>query len=197
MVLISRKFAMLLQEYNIINDNELEIYIYSFYSIISYIVESLMLLFIGALLKEYIKALIFVLVFPSLRKHTGGYHANTKVRCVVLSIVLFNIYILVSKLIINNLEIYYFCLYCINIIYLVVIYMISPVSTSQKELSQEVIIRNRNISIIQGYVLFLFSFAISGIQRDIVTSLLIIQLEVLILMIVLKIRRIMYEKDGV
>lgn len=189
MVLISQKLAMLLRRHDIINDNDLEIYSYSFYSIISYIAESILLLLIGILLKEYIKALIFVIIFPALRKHTGGYHANTKVKCIILSVILFILYIFIAKLIVVNSNAYYFSMYLISTIYLIVVYEMSPARTPQKKLSQEIAVYNRKVSLVQGCVLFLFSCAIAGIQRNIISSLVTIQLEVATLVIVSNIGR--------
>lgn len=65
--------------------DELEVYSYGFFILISHIVYFIICLIFGLLFKCVVESLVFLTLFHSIRKYAGGYHAKTEVRCEIIS----------------------------------------------------------------------------------------------------------------
>lgn len=78
---ISAYLTALLIKEQIITRTEKEIYEYGFEITIANLINGLIILCVGSGLHLFIEAILFYLVFVSLRFFSGGYHANSYIRC--------------------------------------------------------------------------------------------------------------------
>lgn len=65
----------------------LEIYIYGFELIISSIIETSALLLVGFLIGKFVETMLFLFSFSSVRFFSGGYHANSYLKCFAVTLV--------------------------------------------------------------------------------------------------------------
>lgn len=63
-----------------------EIYVYGFELLISSIIETGALLFVGFLIGKFIETILFLFSFSSIRFFSGGYHANSYIKCFVVTL---------------------------------------------------------------------------------------------------------------
>ena len=78
---ISAYLTALLIKEQIITRTEKEIYEYGFEITIANLINGLIILCVGSGLHLFIEAILFYLIFVSLRFFCGGYHANSYTRC--------------------------------------------------------------------------------------------------------------------
>lgn len=65
----------------------LDIYVYGFELIISSIIETSALLLVGFLIGKIIETMLFLFSFSSIRFFSGGYHANSYLKCFAVTLV--------------------------------------------------------------------------------------------------------------
>lgn len=65
----------------------LEIYVYGFELIISSIIETGALLLVGFLIGKFVETILFLVSFSSIRFFSGGYHANSYLKCFAVTLV--------------------------------------------------------------------------------------------------------------
>ena len=89
---------------SVCNDSDkipLDIYIYGFELLVSSVIETISLLLIGLLTGKIIDTIIFIISFSSIRVFSGGYHANSYLKCFIVTVayyllVLFSAYIMLA-----------------------------------------------------------------------------------------------------
>lgn len=81
----AKSIANKLNDNNIIESDDLDIYIYGLQMMISGIVKSIGFFLIAWLLGWIPEALAFIVTFSSLRVHAGGYHADTYLKCFLIT----------------------------------------------------------------------------------------------------------------
>ena len=89
---------------SVCNDSDkipLDIYIYGFELLVSSVIETISLLLIGLLTGKLIDTIIFIISFSSIRVFSGGYHANSYLKCFIVTVayyllVLFSAYIMLA-----------------------------------------------------------------------------------------------------
>ena len=89
---------------SVCNDSDkipLEVYIYGFELLVSSVIETISLLLIGLLTGKLIDTIIFIISFSSIRVFSGGYHANSYLKCFIVTVayyllVLFSAYIMLA-----------------------------------------------------------------------------------------------------
>lgn len=93
---ISNKISLALLKSNAINQDELNVYAYGIQllilSVIDWCITFLFMLLIG----EIYLSIAYLSVFFILRKHCGGYHAETHIRCILISNTVYIISVLIS-----------------------------------------------------------------------------------------------------
>lgn len=85
-----------------IKAEDIAIYKYGFRILIDVVVDSAVLLLIGILLHQTLKCLIFMIVFSSVRMYSGGYHARTKPRCIMITCLMLILEIVLSNLVLRT-----------------------------------------------------------------------------------------------
>lgn len=138
-----------------ITEDERELYIYGFFMLLSHIMYFVLACIFGILFKCFIESIIFYIAFQFIRRYAGGYHAATETRCEILS----TLSIIASIGIIKLSKIYDFktTLLIITLISVVIIFILCPLDTPEKPLTEKEFKYFRKISWI---ILLVISIAI-------------------------------------
>ncbi len=78
---LGKSISLFLCRKNIIDEEEADIYQYGFESILSTILGFIITLLIGVILKMVIMSIIYYGIFVAVRQMTGGYHADSYLKC--------------------------------------------------------------------------------------------------------------------
>lgn len=97
---LSYKFANILVNNEIVESEDFEIYRYGFETLIYFIVNISVALFIGIIFDRFIHTVIFLSCYCTLRQFTGGYHARNYKECTLTFAVIYLITIFSAKFII-------------------------------------------------------------------------------------------------
>ena len=97
MRILSACVADLLAEHKFISKEKVEICRYGLENLITSFLEILSILVLSIIFNNVVCTIIFLASFISLRRYTGGYHASTKLRCYVVLLVIYLIFILIIK----------------------------------------------------------------------------------------------------
>lgn len=106
------------------------------YIMITKLVFTIIMLIIGILTDSFIESIIFMLSFTLIRQYGGGYHAETKSKCFVLSVLSFLVGLVIIKLS-ARIPIISMILWVISGISAVYIFCKSPVDTKNKRLDED------------------------------------------------------------
>lgn len=138
-----------------ITEDERELYIYGFFMLLSHIMYFVLACIFGILFKCFIESIIFYIAFQFIRRYAGGYHAATETRCEILS----TLSIIASIGIIKLSKIYDFktTLLIITLISMIIIFILCPLDTPEKPLTEKEFKYFRKISWI---ILLMISIAI-------------------------------------
>lgn len=117
----------------VISDDEKELYDYGLFMIISYIVFFLISILFGIVLDIPFSSILFYISFCLVRNFAGGIHANSEIKCNIIT----TVSILISEILIKVFIDY--SLVNISFVMLIIssicLCVIKPISTSQKEIS--------------------------------------------------------------
>lgn len=141
---ISEFITDILIEGNAIKNEERNLYLYCFGTLIEMTANLITTLIIGALLGKIVAALIFMLIFIPLRSTAGGYHCETAGKCYLLSMAVYLSVILTYDFV-SVAPSYVFALVCV--FDLTAIIILSPVVSPNKPFTAKEKIKNRQISI--------------------------------------------------
>ena len=144
---ISKRIANFLLFNNVINKEEIDVYIYRYEMILSSLIDFMIVLITSILFNEFIYMTSFFVMFVSTRLYTGGYHADTFLKCKLVFITLCLIMVGLSEIALN-LSIVIPSL----IMFIVTVYHLSPVENKNKIISKEAKIKYRNISVILSII---------------------------------------------
>lgn len=87
-----------------------EHYVYALITMIERIFTLASIIGLGLILKEFAATIIFLLVFMSLRIHTGGYHAKESWQCYLESLLIYILVISLNPVIAEHMRVTYVCL---------------------------------------------------------------------------------------
>lgn len=128
-----------------VDDEMAEVYKYGIEIIVSSLINFLLILISSLILGDLLAGIVFMTLFVLLRSYTGGYHAETYLRCNIAFIVTFLAVFFVAR-IVSNLN----CNEVIGLILLgtayIPIWIFAPVKNRHKYLSKEKIHLSRIIS---------------------------------------------------
>lgn len=143
-----------------ISKEDYELYSYGFETLISFIVNIIVILFIGFVFDKFGQTLLFLACYCPIRQFTGGYHANSYRNCLLLFILIF----LINMCILNNLVYKNFNEIVIGLTFIscIGIYLLAPVEHRDNPLSNEDKRHYKKVAI--TLVSIVFIFAIIGIN---------------------------------
>lgn len=156
---LSNIVARYLLRERIIEEKNLPVYSYGFEIIISTMVGVVLVLLIGLLTSSLVDAIFFYCLFVGLRFFTGGYHADTHLRC-KLTLVLCYLLMLVME---RALEPIYtpFLNMGIQIFYMIIVFLLAPVEHLNAPMTDEETKKNRMIAIVMAFVMLVTTMMLS------------------------------------
>lgn len=118
-----------------ITEDDRELYIYGLFMLLSQIMYFSLSVIFGLLFQCIIESVIFYIAFQFIRRYAGGYHAKTETSCEIFS----TLSILGSIWIIKLSKIYHFhfVLLFITLFSTVCIFILCPLDTPEKSLSEK------------------------------------------------------------
>ncbi len=187
--------ALFLYKNNIIDKEKIEVCQYGFEIIVSTIIGFLLVLTSGIILGEIAEAILFYCLFVGVRFFTGGYHANTHFKCKLTLLTCCLFVLISSKYLLTSIILQVVLL----IIYLITVFLFSPIEHINAPLTAEEKARNRKMSIIMAITLTILS--LSGYKCfpkiAIVSSLTLFVIAILIIIPKIQERRkMLYEKSN-
>lgn len=158
-----------------------DVYTYGLELLISFIISTSIILVIGLAINRIAETLIYFLVFISLRQFSGGYHADTHIRCKISTVLTYVLIIVLSE--VTRLSIpHYILLFLLAMILL----LQGPVENPNKPMTSHQHNRNKVINIVIFLLLFSISLSMFLLQYKMHSVLYYSLLSVLLLMIVAK-----------
>ncbi len=163
---ISKKISIALLKSNAINQEELNVYAYGIQLLIMSILDWCITFLFMFLIGEIYLSIIYFLVFFLLRKHCGGYHAKTHIRCLLAS----NIVYIVSMIISANMryENFIILLFIGEIINFIMIYKYAPAEHCNKPITPSELKRHKKMGRIFNSSISVIALilALNGLNQD-------------------------------
>ncbi len=130
---LSQHIAAGLARSSVIQDEDIELYAYGFYVLISKLLFLIISLILGVILNIVLESLVFYVSFSIIRAYAGGVHADKEWKCFVYTTIALLICALGIKVLINLKPTVLFAV--ILMISSLIIIIISPLDTKEKPLS--------------------------------------------------------------
>ena len=170
---LSKMIADFLLGKNVISKENIDIYVYGYETIILGIIDLFIIITVGLIFDQLISMLIFFIMFISIRLYTGGYHANTILKCKIVFIS-----ICISVIFLVELKFPYFLYILMILLYLITSFFLAPIENYNKPLTSEEQTKYRRISIAMSLfwsavALFSYFFAIKVCTTITITALFI------------------------
>ena len=86
---------------NVIKEEEKEIYHYGYETLIYSIQQMMLILALGMIMNRKIETFTFLMVFVSMRKYTGGYHARSRLGCTFMTVVCYLMVLVLGEWLMN------------------------------------------------------------------------------------------------
>lgn len=144
---ISEKLANFLLSKNVIEKSEIDIYVYGYEVLISSLVDFLIIIAIGYIFNRIIAMLLFFIMFVSVRLYTGGYHAETFLKCKIVFV-----FICISIILLSKMDLPFITVILIMLLYNAASALITPVENINKPLNDNEKLKYRKISIILSII---------------------------------------------
>ena len=166
---ISKKLASYLCRKNIIDKDKKEIYQYGYEVLISGLIGFAIVIILGILMNRFIESLLFLGVFVPVRQLTGGYHADSYLKCNIVFTVVFLVVMLVTEAMVSTISIIYMII--LTAVFMLAVYEFAPMENPNKPLDENQIVSaiisftsivvyfmNRRIAILMAMTLFSIAF---------------------------------------
>lgn len=136
---------------NNINEDETDtvknqIYLYGIELCISSIINIILIVCVGAVLGCFVESLIFLICFISLRQFTGGYHADTYLKCNLFFVITFVFVISLTKFTIVRLSLPWIIIRII--ITTVIVALLAPIKNHHKHIGKKLQMKSKFISVL-------------------------------------------------
>ena len=180
---ISKRIAVGLSRSSVIAEEDIDLYTYGFFSLLSKLLFFLVTAFFGILLKITVESILFYVLFSLLRTYAGGIHADKEWKCLCFTTIAMFLSVLGIKLLI------YFKPTIISILMLtissIIIIILSPLNTKEKTLSNCERKRYKKIShfIILIYIIIIIIFFNLGFYKYYYSIMVALVLESILLLI--------------
>lgn len=186
--LLSNKITDFLYKKEVISQEQKEVYIYGFTVLFLNILDILIILTLGILIERYLDTIVFLMVFGITRQYTGGYHAKTVSKCLVVYMLIYLaiMFLSSSNVILVNGAIFQILL-CIVYIIAVIIY--APIQNDNKVISNVERKKYKTISIVSAICISTISVIVYGIFPTMAITISLTLFAVTILMILVVIRK--------
>jgi len=146
--------ARRLLRHQVIQEELLDVYIYGFELLLSFLFTTLLIISIGLIFQKGLVTIVFLVVFIFLRSYSGGYHASKYYVCTLVTIGVYSIVMLLSHFLIVNIVAYPF----LGVLGLIALLVWAPIEIPNKEITPKRKTIYKYVSI--GFFL---TFLVSGI----------------------------------
>lgn len=192
---ISKRISSNLLKSNAINQDELNVYAYGIHLLVLSIIDWSITFLLMLLMGEIYLSIAYLVVFFALRIHCGGYHAESHIRCIMISNIVYVISVLTSaNMPCRNFQILFLIGELIN---LWLLYFFSPVEHPNKQITPSELKRHKKLGKIINVVATMF--AIGFMLRDMkqyACVILMAQLSVSIAVVLQRIKNRMREEES-
>lgn len=141
---------------NIIYEEDKEIYLYGLQLIISTVIGIALIMLLGILINKIYLSIAFLISFISIRMYSGGYHANSYLKCNLTLIALYLLTISATMFTPTTYIIKTSLIMTISTIYIIIKF--APVDNKNKRLTENQKKKNKQITLF-----ILFSYYLIGI----------------------------------
>ena len=171
------------------NDYEVEYYRYGIEVALSSLLNLAIIIIIGIISMHIIESLIFLIVFIFVRQVTGGYHADTYLKCNLYLCLSFVLLLISYDFFSNNNNVY--LVTAINIVSLLIISIFSPVENKNKPIAKANRKGLKIKSIVFSIIISIISIILhcKSIKYGSILSLILLLISMLIIVAKLKERR--------
>ncbi|MBO5426535.1 MAG: accessory gene regulator B family protein [Lachnospiraceae bacterium] len=181
--MISDMMAFYLLNKKLITEDELPIYKYGLSAFVNSFSQIILLFLLGLCYGVISETVSFLLVFILTRRFTGGYHADTKLKCLLLGVFMWFIATSMSKVSLSLNAI--LILYLVIVIFSVVItFKYAPVEHRNKPLSKSVYLQNKklgrictSVCLVIGILMYFIDVSVS---RTIMMTIFLVSILILI-----------------
>lgn len=132
---ISKKIAEFLCSKNIIEKDKKEVYQYGYEVLVSGLTGFIIVLVLGLFMNRFVDSLLFLAVFVPVRQLTGGYHADSYLKCNIVFTAVYLIVMLVSETM--KLEISLLYMGIMLVLYILAVYEYAPMENPDKPLDAD------------------------------------------------------------
>lgn len=183
---ISKNAAVFFIKNNLIQEDEIDIYIYGLQLIISSILGISIILFLGIISERLTDSLIFLFCFIILRQYSGGYHANSYLKCNLYFITIF----LLTEFVVIYTQSEYIDALTVGLVCIsfVIMLRLAPIDNINKKLSNSQKLKNKKITIIIFIILITISIFMKVNDVNYYYNIAVAILSVTALMIIQKIK---------
>ena len=178
MEIISELFVRQFINRQIISPDKKEIYKTGLNLIIADIINFTLVLAIGVITKSFISGCIYLIMFWTLRRFSGGFHAKTYGVCRLVTLGTYILILLISMIINNYLLI---CTFICDLITIITMIVFAPIRHPNKELTENEVKANKLFSVVVTifYVTISIILTIIGRKEGIVIALVLLAISVL------------------
>ena len=185
---LGKSISLFLCRKNIIDEEEADIYQYGFESILSTILGFIITLLMGVVFMMGLMSVIYYLIFVTVRQMTGGYHADSYLKCnITFSLVTFFV-LGMTKLLCAS-QMYSLMVHLLLlIISAICIWRFSPVENPNKTLTPEQKSRNHKAAMIILLALCILSSALYALKNEyaVLIALTLFSISILIIIAIMK-----------
>lgn len=128
----SKSLVDVLIKYNAVDSSLMEVYVYGYEVMISGIFDLLITIIIGVIAGKLTNAMLFFFVFVTVRIFTGGYHANSYIKCKIVYVS-----ILICVITLSDFQFDIFTLIFIALFFVVIVFLTAPAENENKSLSND------------------------------------------------------------
>ena len=129
-----------------ISDTEKELYLYGFFIVIAQILYFVITIIMGVLMDIVLLSAVFYISFQFIRRYAGGIHASSELKCEIISITsIFICLLCVKSNVMFDIQIPTLIL---TVVASIVIFVLCPLDTPEKPLTEKELRYFRKISII-------------------------------------------------
>ncbi|BCJ92457.1 accessory gene regulator [Anaerocolumna cellulosilytica] len=183
---MANRFALRIADFlcrnNTIQHEDKEIYVYGFEILFSNIVNFILIMVMGLLLKQFHHALLFYIVFVVTRSYCGGYHASTYMKCNITFVGTFIVTVIASNMIYPTISFVYLIVFLA--IYVGCVLEYAPIDNVHKRLTEEEKGRYRKISILISVFWTVTVFVLYFLSKHYATTLTLTLVMIAMLMLI-------------
>lgn len=143
---IAGNIAALLTANGIIQEDDTDKCRYGLEIFISSLLELTSILFISIFMNNFLETLLFFAAFIPLRVYAGGYHADTQIKCYIVSLGVYGLFTMLMRIMPTSW--YTIIIYISIAMSLIIVLMLAPVRHTNKTLTPQETKMYREISVV-------------------------------------------------